>query len=61
MDERNFRPSPVVQPTGPWMVPSDRMVVRRYKPLRYYDSVFQDGFRASKAAGYPGKQEGRNL
>lgn len=35
-----------------WMIPSDRMVVRRYMPLRYFASMLEEGFRAGQADEY---------
>lgn len=35
-----------------WMIPSDQMVVRRYKPLRYFESMLEEGFRAGQADEY---------
>lgn len=43
---------------GQWMVPSDRMVVRRYKKLNYLESILENGFRAQKADKYE-ELEGR--
>lgn len=34
------------------MIPSDRMVIRRYKPLKYFADTLENGFRAGQAAGY---------
>jgi len=34
------------------MVPSDQMIIRRYKPLRYFDDTLENGFRAGQAQGY---------
>jgi hypothetical protein len=39
MDEREYRDQPVAEPLGQWMVPSDRMVVRRYKNLDHLASM----------------------
>lgn len=58
MDEREFRPSPVANPTGQWMLPSDRMVIRRFKNLDHLDKILQNGFHAKKADEYE-KLEGR--
>lgn len=58
MDEREFRPAPVASPTGQWMVPSDRMIVRRFKNLDYLTDIVEEGFRAKKADDYE-KLEGR--
>lgn len=58
MDEREYRDQPVANPVGQWMVPSDRMVVRRYKNLDYLESILEKGFRAQKADKYE-ELEGR--
>lgn len=41
-----------------WMIPSDQMIIRRYKPLRHFASTLEDGFRAGQADGYE-KREGQ--
>lgn len=43
---------PVAGTHTDWMVPSDRMVVRRYKPLEYFSDTLENGFRAGQADGY---------
>jgi len=58
MDEREYRDQPVAEPLGKWMVPSDRMVVRRYKNLDHLESILENGFRAQKADEYE-ELEGR--
>jgi hypothetical protein len=58
MDEREYREQPVVRPSGQWMIPSDRMVLRRYKRLKHFEDILDDGFRAAKADTYE-KLEGR--
>lgn len=58
MDEREYRDQPVAYSVGQWMVPSDRMVVRRYKNLDYIKNILQKGFRAQKADKYE-ELEGR--
>ncbi len=58
MDEGKFRPGPVANPTGQWMLPSDRMVIRRFKNLDYMGKILRKGFRAKKADEYE-KLEGR--
>jgi hypothetical protein len=39
-----------------WMVPSDRMVIRRYKPLEYFADTLENGFRAGQADGYEARE-----
>ena len=34
------------------MIPSDQMIIRRYKPLQYFADTLEDGFRAGQADGY---------
>jgi hypothetical protein len=58
MDEREFREQPVVMPESQWMLPSDRMILRRYKDLDYLDTILRNGFRAQKADKYE-ELEGR--
>ena len=58
MDEREFREQPVVMPQSQWMLPSDRMILRRYKDLDYLDTILRNGFRAQKADKYE-ELEGR--
>ncbi|WP_152423905.1 hypothetical protein [Natronobacterium lacisalsi] len=58
MDEREYREQPVAQPTGQWMVPSDRMILHRYKSMEHFDSVLENGFRAARAEDHE-RREGR--
>lgn len=34
------------------MIPSDQMIIRRYKPLRHFADTLENGFRAGRADGY---------
>lgn len=43
---------PVTGKSTEWLIPSDQMVIRRYKPLRYFADTLNDGFRAGQADGY---------
>lgn len=47
---------PVAYKNMEWMIPSDRMVLRRYKPLRYFSDTLEKGFRAGQAAGYEARE-----
>lgn len=39
-----------------WMIPSDQMIIRRYKPLKHFPDTLEDGFRAGQADGYEGRE-----
>ena len=43
---------PVTGKNTEWMIPSDQMVIRRYKPLRHFADTIENGFRAGQADGY---------
>ena len=43
---------PVTGKDTEWMIPSDQMIVRRYKPLRHFADTLENGFRAGHAEGY---------
>lgn len=47
---------PVAYKNMEWMIPSDKMVLRRYKPLRYFSDTLENGFRAGQAAGYEARE-----
>lgn len=57
MDEREYREQPVAQPTGQWMVPSDRMILHRYKSMEHFDSVLENGFRAARAEDHERRED----
>lgn len=59
MDATDVRDAPVVFPASIWMLPSDRMVIRRYKPLEYFSDTLQQGYRAKQAGRYDDIFEGR--
>jgi hypothetical protein len=59
MDATDVRTAPVVFPASIWMLPSDRMVIRRYKPVEYFSDTLQDGYRAKQAGRYDDIFEGR--
>lgn len=58
MDSVEDRDSPPAFPAAPWLCPADRMVVRRFRPLKYLRDVFLKGLRFGKAEHYE-KYEGR--
>lgn len=58
MDSVEDRNSPPAFSAAPWICPSDRMVVRRFRPLKYLRDVFLKGLRFGKAAYYE-EYEGR--
>lgn len=58
MDSVEGRDSPPAFPAAPWLCPADRMVVRRFRPLKYLRDVFLKGLRFGKAEYYE-KYEGR--
>ncbi|MFY4814882.1 hypothetical protein ACOJIV_19630 [Haloarcula sp. AONF1] len=43
---------PVTGKDTEWMIPSDQMIIRRYKPLQYFADTLENGFRAGQAEGY---------
>jgi len=43
---------PVTGKNTEWMIPSDPMIIRRYKPLRHFEDTLRNGFRAGQADGY---------
>lgn len=47
---------PVAYKNMEWMIPSDKMVLRRYKPLRYFSDTLENGFRAGQAEGYEARE-----
>ena len=47
---------PVAYKNMEWMIPSDRMVLRRYKPLEYFSDTLENGFRAGQAAEYEARE-----
>ena len=52
MGSSNSDRRPVTGKSSEWMIPSDQMIIRRYKPLRYFESMLENGFRAGQAKGY---------
>lgn len=58
MDETQYRNHPVIQRLDPRLIPSDRMIIRRYNPLRHLESMLENGFRAGEADQYE-TMEGR--
>jgi hypothetical protein len=43
---------PVTGKNTEWMIPSDQMIIRRYKTLRHFADTLENGFRAGQAEGY---------
>ena len=58
MTSDNSSRRPVVGKNTEWMIPSDQMIIRRYKPLGYFAATLEDGFRAGQADEYE-KREGQ--
>lgn len=52
MTSRESPRRPVTGKNTEWMIPSDQMIVRRYKPLRYFADTLENGFRAGQADEY---------
>jgi len=42
---------PVTGKNTEWMIPSGRMIIRRYKPLRHFADTLENGFRAGQVEG----------
>jgi len=59
MDATDVRDAPVAFPASIWMLPSDGMVIRRYKPIEYFSDTLQQGYRAKQAGKYDDIFEGR--
>ncbi|WP_137694559.1 hypothetical protein [Halorubrum sp. SP9] len=52
MTSGNSSRRPVTGKNTEWMIPSDQMIIRRYKPLRHFADTLENGFRAGQAEGY---------